>query len=113
MATGHQRSDGRANQSQYLKARSKKLEDQLPEQTSDPAGVLRGLPRAVRGGRKRPGLSSTRPRGRAVWWAGRPSRRQFRAHREEDERRLGLEAEQVRDDRDQLIAGADGKYRTR
>ena len=43
MATGHQRSDGRANQSQYLKSRVKKLEDQLPEQVPDSSGVLSGV----------------------------------------------------------------------
>ena len=43
MATGHQRSDGRANQTQYLKTRTKKLEDQLPERPSDPVSVLRGV----------------------------------------------------------------------
>ena len=43
MATGHQRSDGRANQTQYLKLRSKKLEEQRPERESSSEGVLHGL----------------------------------------------------------------------
>lgn len=43
MASGHQRSDGRANQSQYLKTRAKKLEEQLPDQSSESPGVLGGV----------------------------------------------------------------------
>lgn len=44
MATGHQRSDGRARQKPYLEARSKKMAEQLPEQSSAPeANVLRGV----------------------------------------------------------------------
>ena len=43
MATGHQRSDGRANQTQYLKSRSKKLEEQLSDRGSGSAGILQGV----------------------------------------------------------------------
>lgn len=43
MATGHQRSDGRVNQTLYLQSRSKKLEEQLPERRIDGTGVLRGV----------------------------------------------------------------------
>ena len=43
MATGHQRSDGRAHQTQYFKDRSKKLEDQLPQSASESPGVLHGV----------------------------------------------------------------------
>jgi hypothetical protein len=44
MTTGHQRSDGRAKYQPYLEARSKKLTEQLPEQSTAPeANVLRGV----------------------------------------------------------------------
>lgn len=44
MATGHQRSDGRANHKPYLASRSKKLAEQLPVQPSAPEdNVLRGV----------------------------------------------------------------------
>lgn len=33
MATGHQRSDGRTHQGQYMETRSKKLANQLPEKS--------------------------------------------------------------------------------
>ena len=46
MATGHQRSDGRANQKPYLDARKKKLSEQRPEPEATSPGannVLRGV----------------------------------------------------------------------
>lgn len=43
MATGHQRSDGRVNQTAYLQSRAKKLEEQLPQRASNTAGVLHGV----------------------------------------------------------------------
>ena len=38
--------------------------------------------------------------------------RQVGAHRQEDDRLFGLEAEQMRDDRDQLVGGVDGESHT-
>lgn len=43
MATGHQRSDGRKHQTEYLESRSSKLKEQLPERHPDATDVLRGV----------------------------------------------------------------------